>query len=214
MNKVININLGGYPFLVDEDAYHCLKEYLLDIRSYYAQSPGCEEIAFDIEYRMAELLQDDLGKVKKITSLDAVTKVIATMGTTSDFEGASAEGMGFTSSTRITSNSKKLFRDQENKVIGGVCSGIAAYFGIEDPVWVRLAFVLSIFSIGIGFLPYILLWAFVPVAKSPHDKLRMRGEEINVSSIAKSIEDEINNIGDTISEISNNFKSKKKFYKS
>jgi len=179
MNKVININLGGYPFLVDEDAYHCLKEYLLDIRSYYAQSPGCEEIAFDIEYRMAELLQDDLGKVKKITSLDAVTKVIATMGTTSDFEGASAEGMGFTSSTRITSNSKKLFRDQENKVIGGVCSGIAAYFGIEDPVWVRLAF-----------------------------------EEINVSSIAKSIEDEINNIGDTISEISNNFKSKKKFYKS
>jgi len=95
-------------------------------------------------------------------------------------------------------------------VVGGVCSGIAAYLGIEDPLWVRLVFALVIFSGGIGIPMYLVLWAILPKAESASDRLSMRGEPINVSNIGKIIEEEMYNFSDTMADLGEELGSKKK----
>ena len=110
-------------------------------------------------------------------------------------------------------NSKKLYRDEDDNLIGGVCSGIAAYFGVEDPLWVRLLFVLGFFPGTIGLWAYIILWIIIPEAKSAGDRLAMKGEPINVSNIGKIIEDEIDIFADKLDEIGSELGSKKKAQK-
>ncbi|MCB0644723.1 MAG: PspC domain-containing protein, partial [Phaeodactylibacter sp.] len=96
---------------------------------------------------------------------------------------------------------KRLFRNPEDEVLGGVCSGIAAYFGIQDPLWVRLAFIVITISGGVGVLAYLILWAVLPKAESAGDRLSMRGEPINVSNIGRIIEEEIDKFSSKMSEL-------------
>ena len=105
---------------------------------------------------------------------------------------------------------KRLFRDPEDKVIGGVCSGLATYIGVKDPVWVRLTFAILFFSAGIGALPYIILWIALPEAKTAADRLAMEGEPINVSNIARSVEEELGHLKKAITDLGEELKSKKK----
>ena len=214
MNKIFNINLGGYPFTIDDDAYRRLDKYLSTIQKHFADSEGCEDIISDIEIRIAELFNEHM-KGQPIVSLREVEKIISIMGTPEDF-GATIEEETDHSKTahsgktqQKTSGGKRLFRDPDEKVIGGVCSGLAAYFGIDEPVWVRLFMVLLIFT---GFAPliYIVLWIAIPEAKTSGDKLSMRGEKIDVSNIARKVEEEINNLADTITEMTKDIGSKKK----
>jgi phage shock protein PspC (stress-responsive transcriptional regulator) len=81
---------------------------------------------------------------------------------------------------------KKLFRDSDNRVIGGVSAGLAAYFGL-DRAWIRLAFVISVFLFGTGFWVYIVLWVIVPKAITASEKLLMRGQNIDIQSIQKEM---------------------------
>ncbi|MEO6131201.1 MAG: PspC domain-containing protein, partial [Saprospiraceae bacterium] len=104
---------------------------------------------------------------------------------------------------------KRLYRDKDDKVIGGVCSGLAAYFGIQDAVWVRIAFVLLALAFGSSFIVYLVLWAIVPAAKTVSDRLEMMGEPTNVNNIAKAIKDELEEMGDKIQDKFSK-KSKKK----
>ena len=137
------------------------------------------------------------------------------MGTPEDFGATAEEEEHESHSTsqktegQRTQTGRRLFRDPDEKVIGGVCSGLAAYFGIQEPVWVRLFMVLLIFT---GFAPliYIVLWIATPEAKTSGDKLSMRGEKIDVSNIARKVEEEINNLADTITEMTKDIGSKKK----
>ena len=98
--------------------------------------------------------------------------------------------------------SKRFFRDPDEKVIAGVCSGIAAYFHL-DPVWVRLIFVISIFFGGFGFLLYMIFWIIVPEAETTSDKLEMRGEKINISNIEKSVREELNELRSRVGSMAN-----------
>ena len=148
---------------------------------------------------MAELFQEQLNG-RSIVTIRIVETCIGIMGTPEEFgaEGYEEEDAYYekkqTKSSRKQTNyqtGKKLFRDPDDTTVGGVCSGIAAYFGVEDPLWVRLLFVLGFFSGTIGLWAYIILWAIIPEAKSAGDRLAMRGEPINVSNIGKIIEDEI-----------------------
>lgn len=219
MNKIFNVNLGGYAFTIDENAYHHLNKYLDTIKRHFSDSEGCEEILYDIEVRMAELFQDRM-KGKSIVSSKELDEVIKILGRPEDFGAASMDDEEYDAQKTNKKRSrakiktgKRLFRNPDEKVFGGVASGIAAYFGISDPVWVRLGLVILIPS-GLTFFAYILLWIIVPEAKTAGDKLEMRGEDVNVSNIAKTVEDELKDLSDRLTEMTKGlgkeFKSKKK----
>ncbi|MFN8337462.1 MAG: PspC domain-containing protein [Saprospiraceae bacterium] len=214
MNKTFNINLGGYPFAIDEDAYDYVQVYLDTIRHHFSSSEGCDEIIYDIEVRMAELFQDHL-KGRSIISMKEIDEVIMIMGKPEDF-GAEPMNEPHAFTTKSSKNSysnlgtgKRLFRDPDDKKVGGVCSGIAAYLGIEDPLWVRLIFVLFMFT-GMGVITYFVLWALVPEATTSSDKLAMRGEPATIENIAKLVEEELSGLGDKINEWSKDIGGKKK----
>ena len=219
MNKIYNINLGGYPIVIDDNAYSHLTKYLDTIGHHFADSEGCEEIVYDIEVRMAEILVEN--KKGAIIGIKEVEEVIKIMGRPEDFGAQPIDEDDYAEEAASTSKSKKrkrrpiktgkrLFRDPDEKVIGGVCSGIAAYFGIVDPLWIRLIFIALVFGGGLAVPAYILLWAIVPEAASTSDKLSMRGEPATVSNIAKTVEEEILELRDKINDLSKDMGSKKK----
>ncbi len=213
MNKVININLGGHPFTIDDDAYFQLDSYLQAVRKSFQHLEGKDEILADIETRIAELLTTQLG-TRQIVSTPDIGAVVKIMGKPEQFEDESSSGS--TSQQQTTQEKeytfrpgKKLFRDEEDKIVGGVCSGLAAYFGITDPVWVRLVFVLMLMG-GVGAFLYIAMMVIVPKAKTSADRLAMKGEPVNIQSIADAVEKQFQEISDKLSELGNDFSRKKK----
>lgn len=212
MNKTQNINLGGVPFIIDEDAFLRLDHYLKALEKHFAKSESKEEILGDIEARIAEIFQNGLGN-KKIVEERDVIHAIGIMGTPDDFKNEAYEAAYDDepkSSAWDIKTGKKLFRDPDDKVIGGVCSGLAAYFGIQEALWVRIGFAFVFFTMGFGLLLYIIMWALVPEAKTASDRLAMRGEPINIDSIAQNVESGFETISGKIQEFSKDFKRKKK----
>jgi len=208
MNKISNINLGGFPFTIDEDAYSYLDKYLKTIHKHFRKSEGYEEITTDIETRMAELFQETLED-RPIVTLPDVNKVIAIMGTPEDFGAADPfmDEAPKSSGKWKFKTGKKLFRNPEHEAIAGVCSGIAAYFGIQDPLWVRLAFILFTFTGGFAVIAYLILWAVLPKAETSSDRLAMRGEAANVENISKIIEEELDHVSQRVTELGEELKS-------
>jgi len=205
MNKVVNINLGGKKFTIDEDAFQVLDKYLNTINNHFSKSQGFEDIMYDIEIRLSELFEEAEG-YGGIVSVKQVDQVMKIMGSPSDF-GANESNAKSQKNMNSHANPKRLFRDPENKVIAGVASGLAAYMGIQDPLIVRLGFVFFL-CLGIGILPYILLWALVPKALTASDRLAMKGEKININTIGKNIEDGFEDIKETLEDLHKNFKEK------
>jgi phage shock protein PspC (stress-responsive transcriptional regulator) len=216
MKKVININLGGLPYIIDEDAFSHLTGYLDAIRNHFSYSEGCEEIMYDIELRLSELFQEQL-KAKQIITMTELDAAIEVLGTPEEF-GAESTGNFYEEPQNKTHNSsktgykyiktgKRLYRNEDEKIIGGVCSGLAAYLGIDDPLWVRIAFLGGVFLGGFSILPYILMMIIVPKAKTAAEKLAMKGEPINIENIAKTVENEISEISQTLSNLGSKKKS-------
>lgn len=216
MNKILNINLGGFPFTIDDDAFEALDKYLKAIHKHFSASEGYEEITTDIEARMAELFQEKLES-RPIVTLSDVKHIIAIMGTPEDFgaESVMDEAPKSSSGKWTIKTGKRLFRNPEQEAIAGVCSGIAAYFGIQDPLWVRLLFILLTFTGGFAVILYIILWAILPKAETAGDRLAMRGEAANVENISKIIQEELEHVSQKVSELGDELKmefgSKKKF---
>ena len=168
MKQVININFQGRVVPIEVSAFDILKQYTESLNRHFANEEGKDEIINDIESRIGELFQERLNNGATCITEDDVNAVIKSMGRPEEFEGveentgtrpttgpaASSEQF---SSTGNSSAHKRLYRDENNKILGGVCAGIANYFGIDSLV-VRILFVVT----GIGFFAYILLWAFVP----------------------------------------------------
>ena len=209
MNKISNINLGGFPFTMDEAAYQHLDKYLKTIHRHFRKSEGYEEITTDIETRMAELFQEKL-EGRPIVTLSDVNNVIAVMGTPEDFGAADpfAEEAPKSSSGKYKfKTGKKLFRDPEREAIAGVCSGVASYFGISDPLWVRIAFILFAFTGLFSVVVYLILWAVVPKAATSSERLAMRGEPANVENISKIIEEELEHVSKRVTELGEELKA-------
>jgi phage shock protein PspC (stress-responsive transcriptional regulator) len=217
MNKVLNINLGGMPLTIDDDAYHHLENYLQSLHNHFRSSEGYEEIMSDIEARLGELLREGMGK-RSIAGTQDVKNAVSVMGTPEDFGAESinetAEKAKTSSSSSSSSsgrsnteggvkNGKRLFRDGENKMVGGVCSGLTAYFGLGDPTWVRILLAVLAFTMGTGFLLYFILWALIPEAKTTADRLAMQGESVDVNSIAKAVEEGAQSFSKKINEFGN-----------
>ena len=189
MNKILNINLGGYALTIDDDAFEYLSSYLDSIRRRFSESEGRDEIMHDIESRLGELITNGMGN-RTIVMLPDVEAAIEVMGKPEDFGGEPVEKPGAGASGKKTFRpGKKLFRDEEDAVIGGVCSGLTAYFGMQEPIWMRLIFVLlTLISFGFWVPAYLLLWILVPPARTAAERLAMRGETANVENIAREIE--------------------------
>lgn len=198
MKKTLNINLGGFIFHIDEDAYFRLDKYLNTLKAQFAKAEGGREIVSDIEMRIAELFKERTGSAKEVISLADVDRVIEIMGQPEDYLGAEDEETQKAPEEEYTFRKKRIFRDPDNRVVAGVSSGLAAYFN-TDPIWMRVVFLLLFFFSGFGLLLYIIMWLIIPKASTTAEKLQMRGEKVNISTIEKSIKDEMKGFGDRVS---------------
>ncbi len=199
MKKAFKVNLGGIIFHIDEDAYEMLKNYLKVIESYFIDQEGGKEIVDDIEARMAELFQVRTDALKQVITIGHVNEVIEIMGDPGDFIGVVEDDEGKPSARKDEKKysgrgRRRLYRDPDNSVFGGVCGGLGAFFGI-DPLLLRILFViLLIAGYGVWGLVYIILWIAVPKAVTISQKLEMRGEPVTVTNIEKTIKDEYESV--------------------
>lgn len=207
MNKTININLAGIIFHVDEEAYQVLMDYLNKLKSKLMKHEGSEEILMDVESRIAELFNERFTSSRQVVDMSDVQAVIDIMGQPEDYDTEEDEDQnsGSTSysqsdSERTFAGPKRLFRDPDDNILGGVCSGIAAYFN-TDPIWIRLLFVAMVLLGSTGFWLYIILWIVIPEAKTTAQKLQMRGEKINLSNIERSVKEELRGVGKAVNNL-------------
>jgi phage shock protein PspC (stress-responsive transcriptional regulator) len=199
MKKTFTINISGTVFHIEEDAYDVLQKYLVNLKNHFGASDEGKEILSDIESRIAEIFIEQGGKDQKVVTIDMVNNAIAIMGNPEDFndEENEEEETVETENAALSEEAKRrrrLYRDPEHRVIGGVCGGLGAYFNM-DPVVLRIIFVALLFLTGgTAFLAYIILWIAVPKAMNTAQRLEMRGQEANVKNIEKSIKEEMNDV--------------------
>ncbi|HEX9150692.1 MAG TPA: PspC domain-containing protein [Flavobacterium sp.] len=201
MNKTVNINLGGMFFHIDEDAYQKLTRYFDAIKRSLNNSSGHDEIIKDIEMRVSELLNEKQKSDKHVVGLKDVDEVIAVMGQPEDYiiEDELKTAQPYTNNTNR--RTKKLYRDKEKGMIGGVAAGLGHYFGI-DAVWIRIILILLVFAgFGTGILAYIILWVVTPEAITTSEKLEMTGEPVNISNIEKKVREEFESVSGKIKNV-------------
>lgn len=197
MKKSFSVNIGYRLFNIDEDAYDRLNRYLDNVKS-SLDAEASDEVIKDIEIRIAELLSERINASKEVIVLADVEYVISELGEPEQIGDFSEEKE---SKQQTSRNDRRLFRDPDERIFGGVCSGLAGFFGI-DALWVRIAFVvLTIFG-GSGILIYLVLWLVVPVAGTSAEKLQMKGRKVNVSNLSDRVRDEFD-------QVRNSFRKKK-----
>lgn len=205
MNKTVNINLGGFFYHIDEDAYQKLSRYFDAIKRSLKNSNGQDEIIKDIELRVSELFSEKQKSDKHVIGLKEVDEVIAVMGQPEDYriDDEQSEnqqtGFSFTNINGDKTRLKKLYRDKDHAMVGGVLAGLGHYFGV-DKSWFRLIFLCMISFYGTGFLVYIILWIVIPEAVTTTEKLEMTGEPVTISNIEKKVRQEFENVSHTFSD--------------
>ena len=201
MDKTKNISLGGFSFLIEENAYTALSQYLTEVRQHLQHNSDRDEIIFDVEQRMAELLKDRTANREVIMHQD-VLYLIEVLGKpeqyVEDEETDKATNAAPEASAQAFSANKPLYRDIDDCKIGGVLSGMAHYFNIS-PTMLRIAFaVCLILSFVVSYrwiflfngvswaiiILYILLWMIVPAAVTTAQKLEMQGAAVTLDSLA------------------------------
>jgi phage shock protein PspC (stress-responsive transcriptional regulator) len=199
MNKTISMTIGGMVFYIDEAAYATLDGYLTNIKAHFASYAEREEIIDDIERRLAELFTAKISPAKQALDAQDVASVIQTMGYPEQID--SGEQPTTTAQSSTVSNVKRLYRNGDDRVLCGVCSGFASYFGV-DPFILRsvllIFFVAGLFSAAIPSLflalVYIGLCVIIPEATTPSQKVEMQGEAVNVSNITEKVKQEAEHI--------------------
>jgi phage shock protein PspC (stress-responsive transcriptional regulator) len=180
MNEVNRIHLGRQPYTISAEAHRDLKAYLADIQ----KEVGDKEVVSEVELRMSELLAERGVTSDKVILPEDVAYLKEQLGTPEDFSGDEEPA---TVPKDNEQPNRRLFRDHDNALIGGVAAGIASYFGL-DVVLVRLAFVLlAIFSGGTGIILYLLLWLVVPPAVTTSEKLQMQGKPVTLEALKESV---------------------------
>ena len=201
MNKTVNINLANTLFHIDDDAYNKLRRYLESIKRSFSGTAGSDEIIADIEARVAELFLEKMENERQVITHKEVDAVIAVMGQPEDYmvdeDIFEDQPKRKETSTRKT---KKLYRDIDQKYIGGVSAGLEHYLGI-DALWIRLIFILLAVFTGFGLIAYILLWILVPEAGTTSQKLDMTGEPINISNIERKVKEGFDDVADKVKNV-------------
>lgn len=190
MKKTIIITIGGMVFHADEDAFAKLNAYIERIKSHFRSSREGSEIISDIEYRIAELLQLKLSDKNQVITLDDVNEMMEIMGRPEQFETETDDAQPLD----YKENTKRFYRDVDNRVIGGVCSGLGAYFNI-DPVILRVLFVVLSFPLaGFPLALYLVFWIIIPAAFTTAQKMEMRGGNFTISDIENRVKTEYESV--------------------
>ncbi|MDR2383098.1 MAG: PspC domain-containing protein [Prevotellaceae bacterium] len=195
MKRVETISINGIIFSITDDAFRSLSDYLESLYKYFEHEEGGNEIITDIEARIAELLTERAGGITRAITNKDVLHVIETLGALEDITNSDGGDDGNKPPySNPKKYSKRLYRDPDHNVFGGVCAGIAAWLEIS-PVIVRLIFVVCFLFYGISILIYFLLWIIIPLAKTTAQKLEMHGEPINISNIERGVRDNMASSG-------------------
>ncbi len=199
MKKTLSIHLGRQLFTIEEDAFDRLKQYLVKLERSLEAETGASDILEDIEMRCAELLHGYLGETRKVVVLSDIEKAISSLGEPEEIREEAdlhdhEKARNNQQTSGQTDGQKRLYRDTENSTVAGVCSGLAAYFQV-DPVLIKIIFVLFGFM-GFGVGLYIILWIVIPNAKTPSERLQMRGKPVTVETLREEIERAANRIKD------------------
>ena len=207
MKKTLTVNLGGTVFHIDEDAYQLLDKYLANLRIHFRKEEGSEEIMNDFEMRISELFNERVRLGYEVITIEHVEEVIKRMGKPEElFEGEEEKESTEEARTQafqeeeIPRGPKKLMRDPDNRVLGGVAGGIAAYMG-WDVTAVRLAMIILLF---IPYAPiiilYLILWLVMPLARTAADKLMMRGQSVTLENIGKTVTDGFEKVSNNVND--------------
>ncbi|MGE5419777.1 MAG: PspC domain-containing protein [Chloroflexota bacterium] len=191
MKLTVSINLGGYSFNIDEDAYAELKRYLKNLELHFAAEESSSEILADIEARMSELFRARITSFKQVITIEDVNQVIAVMGTPADIsddDGSSSSHDRYTSA-----GYHRMYRDPDHRIIGGVCAGMGAYWRI-DPLIIRIIFLALILAGGIGILIYLILYIVLPEARTTAQKIEMKGSSVNIHNIKDAVKKEFDSV--------------------
>lgn len=200
MNKTININLGGLSFHIDEDAYQKLSRYFEAIKLSLSKSGSQDEIVRDIELRIAELFTEWQTAQNQVITLSQVDQMIGIMGQPEDYKLADEPEEAY-SSFQSAKPYRKLYRDTDRGMIGGVSAGLSHYFGL-DTVWIRIIFALVVFlGFGTGLVIYLILWIVTPAASTTAEKLEMTGQAVNISNIERKVREEFDNVSNRLKNI-------------
>jgi phage shock protein PspC (stress-responsive transcriptional regulator) len=190
MKITVSINIGGYSFNIDEDAYAELKHYLKNLELHFAGEESSSEILSDIETRMAELFRTKITSYKQVINMEDVRQVISVLGTPEDI----SDNNGPSAKEKFASPGyHRMYRDPDHRIIGGVCSGMGAYWDI-DPVIVRIIFVALALGGGLGLLVYLILYIVIPEAKTTAQKIEMKGNPVNIHNIKDSVKKEFDSV--------------------
>ncbi|MEG0518428.1 MAG: PspC domain-containing protein [Bacteroidales bacterium] len=192
MKTVMNVGIGGKSFVMEEDAYTKLKRYLNQFKIHTKMGIQTKEVMGDLEERIAELFSEKLNSFQDVVNMGMVNNVINQLGMP-DGEPfvdnqENTSGFNFRQESNDLFNGpapvRRLYRDTLNKSIGGVCSGLAIYFGI-DTLLLRILFVIAFFMGSAGFWVYIILWIAVPLAQTPAQKCEMYGLPITAENLRR-----------------------------
>ena len=198
MKKTFTVNLNGTVFHIDEDAYQLLENYLSNLRIHFSREEGSDEIMSDFEARISELLNERIRLGFSVITIEHVEEVIQRMGKPEElFAGEEKHaGSEFSAATETTAGTadrkfrKRLMRDPDDKMLGGVASGLAAYFGIDTTLLRLVMILLLIVSMTVPVtIIYIVLWLVLPLARTATDRLVMRGEPVNLENIGRTVTD-------------------------
>lgn len=192
MKKVVTANIGGFCFNIEEDAFSKLNRYLGNYAASFSNKKEADEVMEDIESRIAEIFREQTPLPQQVVDMVLVDKVIAIMGAPDGqtvFNEKGEQSSSF-SGNASASRVRKLYRDPDRVVFGGVCSGLSAYFGL-DLVLVRVIFIAALCLGTFGFWLYIILWAVTPRATTIAQKLEMHGEPVTMENIWNYTKDKI-----------------------
>lgn len=194
MKKVVNVGIGGKSFVMEEDAYAKLKNYLDRFRTNAKMGIQTKEVMDDLEGRIAEIFSESLNSYQDVINMGMVNKVIGQLGMPDGepfIDGDAGQGAGSRHESDGDSFTnyfnrpvRKLYRDPMNKSLGGVCSGLAIYFGL-DTLLVRILFVIAFFMGSAGFWIYMILWVAVPLANTPVRKCEMYGLPVTAENLRR-----------------------------
>ena len=199
MKKTLTVNLGGTVFHIDEDAYRLLDNYLSNLKMHFRKEAGADEIIDESERRISELFAEKLTAGSQVITITDVEEVIARMGKPEDMEAENDSEPSVGNATRTTIH-RRLYRNPDDKLLGGVISGMAAYLGWDVTLLRLLLLVVLICGVGTLIPVYIVCWLVIPEARTAAEKLSMRGEAVTVENIGKTVTDGFEKVANGVND--------------